>query len=175
MSFAALGLIGAGISAAGSLVGGISQANAADYQAQIAANNAKIAEQNAAHAAQAGEQQAADASQKGAANLGAIKAAIAANGLDVNSGSALDVEKSARSTSQLNTLRTENNAQQQVYGYRSQASNYEAQAELDRSEEGPDVLGGVLGGAGSLFSNASAIGTKNFGAGAGLSSLFSGG
>lgn len=173
MSFAALGLIGTAVSAFGSIAGGVAQANAADYQAQVADNNARIAQQNAAHAAQAGEQKAADASQKGAANLGAIKAAIAANGLDVNSGSALDVEKSARSTSQLNTLRTENDAQLQVYGYRSQATNYAAQAELDRSEEGPDIAGGILGGAGSLFGNASAIGTKNFGAGSGLSSLFS--
>lgn len=172
MSFAALGLIGAGLSAAGSVAGGFAQANTAAYQAKIAQNNATIARQNADHAAEAGEQQAADTSQKGAANLAAIKAGIAANGLDVNSGSAKDVETSARATSQLNTLRTENNAQDQVYGYRAQASGDDAQANLDKSEETPDIIGAGVGATGTLFGNASAIGTKNFGAGSGLSNLF---
>lgn len=173
MSFAALGLIGAGLSAAGTVAGGFAQANTAAYQAKIAQNNAAIAEQNAQRAAQAGEQQAGDTSEKGAANLASIKTAIAANNLDVNSGSALNVEKSARATSQLNTLQTERNAQEQVYGYRATAASDTAQANLDKSEETPDIIGAGIGATGTLFGNASAIGTKNFGVGSGLTSLFS--
>jgi hypothetical protein len=61
---------------------------AAAYQAQVARNNAIIAGYNATEAEQAGETQAYVTSQTAAAQGGRIKAAQAANNIDVNTGSA---------------------------------------------------------------------------------------
>ena len=48
------GLVGAGVSATGTIEGGEATSNAAAYQAQVAKNNAIIAEQNATYASNAG-------------------------------------------------------------------------------------------------------------------------
>ena len=168
-----LGLMGAAISAGGTVMSGVAQSNAANYQAQVASNNAITAQQNAVHAEQAGAVATEAQSKKGAAQQAAVKGALAANGVDVNSGSAVDVQQSAREQSKLDTLTTENNAQLQAYGYRTQSTSYQEQASLDKMTANAAIPGAVVGATGGLLSNASSIGTKaNMGT---LSSLFSGG
>ncbi|HQT65342.1 MAG TPA: hypothetical protein PLO16_12600 [Acidocella sp.] len=122
----------------------------------MAANNAKIAQENAAYATRAGEQQASAASLKGAANLGAIRASMAANNVDINTGSSLNVQQSAREQSSLDTQTTMNNALLQAYGYRTQSSNFSAQSNQNSNA-------GYLSAAGGLLSSASSIGSLNWG------------
>jgi len=142
----ALGLLGAGASAIGTLEAG-------SYQSQVARNNAQIATQNAAYAVQAGRQQADIQSRKGAAQGAAVRAGLAASGVDVNSGSAADVQEGQRETSKLDAETVLNNAELQAYGYTTQATNYTEQASQD--EEGAE-----FGAAGSLLSNASSLSFK---------------
>lgn len=162
MAFAlpAIAAVGAVTSAVGTIAGGEAQSQAAAYQAQVAQNNATIARQNAKYAIAAGHEQAAITSEKGAATGGQIKADQAANGVDVNSGSALDVQESQRGESKLDTETALNNAQLTAYGYRSQAVGYEAQSNLDTSEAQSAPIGADLAAGGSLLSNASSIGFK---------------
>lgn len=108
----------------------------ANYQAQVAKNNQTIAEQNAAYASQAGEAKAEAQSLKGASTLSAVKAAEAANSVDVNSGSALDVQETQREFNALDTRTVQNNAMLTAYGYRSQATNFGAESELQTAEAG---------------------------------------
>jgi hypothetical protein len=154
------GTAGAGISAIGAISGGLSTAAEARYQAQVASNNAAIANQNAAYSAAAGSAKAAAGSRKNAAVLGRIKAAQGANQIDVNTGSAADVQKSQRETGMLDTLTTENNALLQAYGYRSQATSYTAQSGLESAEAAQAPIGAAIGAAGGLLGNASSIGYK---------------
>ena len=156
-----LALAGTAASAAGTVEGGIAQRNAANYNAQIAANNAATANQNASYAAHAGETQATQTSLKGAEQQARIKGALAANNVDVNSGSAVDVEQSSREESKFNTELTAANAQAQVYGYRTQQAGFQAQENLDKSTASNAVPGALLSASGGLLSNASAIGTKS--------------
>lgn len=164
MAFAPLalgiGALGAGISAVGSVEQGQATANAANYQAEVTANNATIAEQNASHAIQAGQVQAAATSLKGAAQGAKIKASQAANGIDVNSGSAVDVQTSAREAEKLDTETVLSNADLQAYGYRAAATGYTAQSQLDRLTAEQAPIGADIGAAGSLLSNASGLGFK---------------
>jgi hypothetical protein len=155
-----LGIAGAGLSAIGTIAGGLSTAAEARYQSQVAANNATIANQNAAYSAAAGSEQAAASSRKNAAALGRIKAAQGANQIDVNTGSAVDVQKSERETGMLDTLTTENNALLQAYGYRSQATSYTAQSGLESAEAAQAPIGAGIAAAGGLLGNASSIGYK---------------
>ncbi len=139
------------------LVGGIVQAagikQQGDYAAQVAENNAKTAEQNAAYAREAGSEAAATASRKAAAEGATIRAGLAANGVDVNTGSAADVATGNRETGRLDAETVMNNAELQAYGYTTTAVNEKAQAEQDR-------IGASFGAAGSLLSSASSIGFK---------------
>lgn len=147
-------------SAAGTVASGIAQGNAASYQAQVAQNNAVIAQQNATYAEKAGAAQSQQESLKNAANAGSIKAAQAANGVDVNSGSNLDVQASGRELGQLDTETTENNALLQAYGYTTQATNFTAQAGLEQQEAAQAPIGAALAAGGGLLGNASALSFK---------------
>lgn len=158
------GTVGALTSAFGALSTGAANANAANYQAQVATNNATIAGQNADYAIASGLQKSQTQSLRGAAQGGRIKASQAANGVDVNSGSALDVQVGAAEASQLDTETVLNNAELAAYGYRSQQTGYEAEAELDKNKAKNDILGSELAAGGSLLGNASSIGFK-FGGG----------
>jgi hypothetical protein len=154
------GLIGAGATAAGTIAGGEATANAANFQAQVAHNNAIIEEQNANYALQAGRAQATATSLKGAATAGKIKTAQAANNVNTNTGSAVDVQESARETGKLDTETVLNNAELQYYGYRTQAVSDTAESELQKSKADEAVPGSILAASGGLLSSASAIGFK---------------
>ncbi len=168
-----LGLLGAGVSAASAIEGGYAQKNAYAYQAQVAKNNSVIANQNAVYAAEAGNTQATQTSLKDTEKQARIKGALAANGVDVNSGSAVNVEQSAREEGKLDTEMTEANAQAQMYGYRVQQTGFEAQQALDTAASQNAVPGAILGSTGGLLSSASAIGFKSPNFANNLSSLFS--
>lgn len=164
MAFAPLalaaGIAGAGISAVGAVEQGQATANAATFSAEVAKNNALIADYNAQHAIQAGQTQAAGQSLKGAAAGGKIKAGQAASGIDVNSGSALNVQQSERETAKLDTETVLSNAKLQEYGYRSQETSFKAQSELDKLTAEQAPIGATIGAGGSLLSNASGLGFK---------------
>jgi hypothetical protein len=145
-------------------IGAISQGNAnadaARYSAEVAANNAKIANQNAAYARAAGETKAYDEALKQRAQAGAITAALAANGMDVNSGSALDVRETGREVGETDVERQRSNAALQAYGYRTQATNFEAQSQLDKAQAENEATAGWLKGLGGTLSGLSSIGSK---------------
>lgn len=155
-----LGLVGAGASALGTIESGEATAHAANYQAQVAANNAVIESQNATYAVAAGQQQAANESLKGAATGGKIKTAQAANNIDVNTGSAVNVRKSNAETSELDTETVLNNAELAAYGYRSQATGFTSQSGLETATAEQAPIGADIGAGGSLLSNASSLGFK---------------
>lgn len=163
----ALMVASAVVGAAGSISSGIAAKNAADYQAAVANNNATIAQQNAEYAMKAGYAQAENQSRKGAANLGRIKTAQAASGVDVNSGSALDVQEGQRETNQLDTETVLNNAQLHAYGYRTQATNFEAESKLDTMKGEAAQTASYFKAGGDLLSSASSIGGKWTGSGGG--------
>ena len=165
MCVATLAIAGAVAGAAGSIMGGISQANAAHYQAQVAANNALIEKQNAAYAASAGSAKTEQAGFQARAQLAQVRAGEAANGLDVNSGTPADVQESEHEIGDLNTHTVANNSALQVYGYQTQAVNYQAQSAADEAQVGGDIAGGVLGGIGKLAGSPAVQGAVSGGGG----------
>jgi hypothetical protein len=157
---AVAGIAGGGVKAFGDIEGGEATKSASNYAAQVAANNAAIARQNANYAEQAGQTQASAVSMKGAATGGRIKAAQAASGVDVNSGSAAAVQQSEREISKFDTDTILNNANLKGWGYRTQATGYEAQSQLDIAEGKQAVEGGEIGATGDLLSAASGTFSK---------------
>jgi hypothetical protein len=158
---APLAIGGALLSAGGQIAGGIAQGQAASYQSQVAANNAIIAKQNATSAGTAASQDIETAGLKDRATESNTRASIAANNLDVNSGSPADVQISQRETGALNTSNVARNAGFNVYGYETQATGFQAQSELDSAEASEAPIAGAISGAGSLLSAAPNIGFAN--------------
>ena len=146
--------VGAATSAAGTIKAGQAQASNANYQAQVAANNAKIAEVNAQRATAAGEANAQATSLQSAAQLGKIKTAFGAGNIDVNTGSATDTEASQRELGSVSSRTVLNNALLEAYGYRTQATGFTAESQLQTTEAGQDIAGADIGAAGQLFSAA---------------------
>lgn len=149
-----IGIVGGIISAVGTIAAGVAQKNALDYQAQVANNNAIIAAQNAQYTIEAGQSKAATESLKQAEIGGEIKAAQAANGIDVNTGSNKAVQISQRELGNLSTKQTLANAQLQQYGYLSQQTNFQAQSKLDTYEGSQALTGAELGAAGTALGTA---------------------
>ena len=152
------GIASAGVGALGAISNANAQAANASYQAQVAKNNATIASQNAEYATQAGSEKATEASLKARERLGAVTTALAASGVDVNTGSAADVEKTQRETGSLETQQVVNNAALQAYGYRSQSTGYQAEAGLESAEAAEAPTAGLLSATGGLLGSASSLG-----------------
>lgn len=124
-------------STAMSALGQIQQGKAANasakYNAQVQENNAKVLRDNAALAGAEGSANSERQQMKTRATVGGFKAAQAANGIDVNSKSAVDVRSSAAELGQLDAITIRSNAARKAYGYETEAVNSESQAALDRA------------------------------------------
>jgi hypothetical protein len=163
-TMAVVSLVGSGIGAIGQASGAqqTAQANAAaaSYQAQVAANNQIIANQNAEYATQAGEQQATVEGLKNRSLAGTLRTDIAANNIDVNTGSAADVQTGQRQAGLLDVQTVRQNAALQSYGYRTQASNFGAQQGLQQLAAANDIQAGNIAATSSLLSGATSVADK---------------
>ena len=135
------------------------QQQAANYQAAVARNNQITANAEANYATSAGETQQESQGMATRALLGNEKAAQASSGLDVNSGSAVDVRSSAAALGALSGLNVGSNAALQAAQYQAQAGSFGAQAGLSTLQaEQAGTAGGIsafsalAGGAGNLVS-----------------------
>lgn len=141
--------ISAAAAATGAIAGGVAQSNAMSYQAAVARNQAKVMENNAIlaerqadYAGKVGLQNATTESLKGAARSAKIKTAYAANNIDPNTGSAVDVAVSQREINKLNAENVLSDAELRAYGYRSQAADFRYRAQGGRAQAGMDERAG---------------------------------
>ena len=167
MGNAALGYTSMGLGAAGGLIGGVGsilggegQAANDRYQAQVAQNNAKLAAGAANTALQQGDVLAQRDYQVGSQRTGQTRAAEGANGIDVNSGSARDVQAGIARTTALNVGAQKYNSDVQAVSDRNQTANDDTQANVDRTEASNAVTQGFIGAGTSLIGTASAVSSK---------------
>ena len=139
------------MSALGSIQQGKAAAASAKYNAQVQENNAEIARRNAQMAVEKGNAAASAEQMKTRANVGAIKAAQAASGVDVGSESSVDVRSSAAELGMLNTISIRSNAAREAYGYQTRELDALSQAQLDRSEGKSAKAAGYMGAAGTIL------------------------
>ncbi len=78
---------------------------------------------------------------------------MADNNIDVNSGSAVDLEASQRQKGQLNDETTLYNSMLQTYGYRVNATSDTVEAQLDTATAENAPIGAGLSAFGSLLGN----------------------
>jgi len=145
-----ISLVASGLGTAMSIMGQMSSAKAA---AGAANYNAAINEQNSRRAMQTGEIEAGNASMRNRAAMGATLAGQASKGIDVNSGSAVDVQTSQAELGELNALNVRSKAAQEAY-------NYKSSAVLDRAEAKNDIKAGYIGAASTAASGLGKFGTE---------------
>jgi hypothetical protein len=156
----AAAVAGAAVTAYSAVSSGEAQSKSAAYQAQVARNNASIAQANARSAEAVGAQDTLTAGEKASEQLGAVRAAAAGSGLDNNTGSPLDLQKSQRQVGAVDTQTTDYNAALKAYGFESQETSFSSTAGLQSYESGSALVGGDLKGAGSLLSGVGNLPTK---------------
>lgn len=157
---AVAGVAGTAVSFFGAQQQASSAAAAANYQAQVSRNNAIIQEQNAQAALDAGRTQEQAQRQKTAQLEGAARAAMAANGIDTTSGTALNVLGDTAKLGELDALTIRSNAGRQAYNYRVGAMSETAEAGLYDSRAASAKSAGAITGMSTILSGATSLGDK---------------
>jgi len=152
--------VGSVTSAVGSVTQGRANSDAAMYQAAVARNNALVADQNAQYAIEAGRRSESAQRQKTAQLIGAQRASMAANGIDINSGSPLNLQADTAQVGELDALTIRNNAARQAYNFRVQAGDFEANAGLLTMQAANAKKAGNIGAFSSLVGGASSVSDK---------------
>lgn len=122
---------GNALSAYGKIKEGEAAQASANYNAAVQRANAAQAKSNQQLASQAGMAQEGMVQQKTRAESGQTVANQAGSGIDVNSGSAVDVQASEAELGQLDAMTIRSNATKEAYGYQVQEVNDKSQANLD--------------------------------------------
>ena len=162
-------IVSAVASVGGTVMNAMAQSQAAAYQAAIAQRNAQIArnnqvimENNAKAAEAAGASKADQEALQTRELIGRQKASAAASGLEVNSGSALDITSGTAGLGMWTGFNVRDEAsrraanfRQQGANYGAQAGNYDIQAEAGASASDSALVGGALSAAGGVFKGVS--------------------
>lgn len=163
----AIGGVGLAASAGGSILGAIGEKKKAaatsqmySYQAGISDLNRRIALGNRDFTIYAGGEEAKRFGMKSAQTAGSIKAKQAASGIDVNSGSSVDVQKGQKTVSDLDMATIRNNAARKAYGYELEAETAGKQSEMYSAASSNSLEAGNIAAAGSLISGASSVSSK---------------
>lgn len=120
----AMQAFGAGASAVGSYKQAQTQQDVLNYQSKVAANNAEIANEQASQALVVGAQQETNSMLHTGTVMGAQRAAMAANGITLDQGTATDVLTSTQAMGNVDQLTIHDNALRQAWGYKNQAQNF---------------------------------------------------
>ncbi|NIF51403.1 hypothetical protein [Burkholderia sp. Ax-1724] len=151
---------GAAASAYGAIKQGQAASAASDYQAQVARNNQIVSNAYAKQAQSDGENQVAAKQAQTSQMIGAERAAMAANGVDLDSGSALRIQGDTAKLGDVDAMTIRNNAARQAYGYQLQGLSYSQQAGLDEASASNAKTAGYLGAFSSIVSGASSVAGK---------------
>lgn len=151
---------GTGLSAIGSANTAAANRANAEYQAEVARNNQIISEQNAQYAAKASSAAVTRQQLRERDKIGALTAAMGASGIDVNTGSAARVRSSAVKLGQLDTETKAQEGALRIYGYRTTAANYGAQAGLYDQAADQASTAGLLGVGSTLLTGFGNLSTK---------------
>ena len=178
MSFIAVAIGVATISATMSGIQAKNQAqaerNAAEFNAQVANNNASIAAQQRSTTLQQGEVEAHKSMRDQAQMIGAQRAQMAANGIDLTQGSAQDILASTKFLGGIDVNTIQSNAARQAWGYEVQGMNDKNAATMETwkaNSINPGQIGAMAAGSSLLSSIGSAAssyaGSKGGGGGGG--------
>ncbi len=148
------------LGAVGGIMQGVAAKQSGDYQAAVARNNATMARQAADIESAKGAQDAQAQDQKNKALQGAQVAALAASGVDITSGSPLDLQESSAKVGRLDTLTTRYNSDKRTNALQNQALQFDAEADVQKAKGNYGLLGGFISAESSILGGVSSFSDK---------------
>ena len=152
--------LGAMAQAQGQRHAAAAKANEYRYQAQVDDNNRKVALWKAQDAKDRGAKEEASLRTKVAQLKGRQKSALAASGVEIGDGSALDILGDTAALGELDALTIRSNAEREAYEQKVNASNLAANASMKRMGADNAIIAGRIGARTSLLSGAGSIASK---------------
>lgn len=150
-----LSLVGAATKGIGSYSSTKAQQSSLDYQASVADQNAQLEQDRASIALDNGVSNVQNQGLKTAQTKGMQTANLAANGVDLGTGSARDVLTSTQLMGQRDADQLQTNALREAWGYSTQAADTANNAAKLRTMAGN--ISPALSGASSLLGSASQV------------------
>lgn len=146
-----MALIPVAIAVAGGVMGAQNAKQEGAFNAGMFKQNAALKDQAANDTIASGNTSADWQRVRTGQAIGTQRAVQAANGIDVNSGSAAQLQDDTAMIGELDALTIQNNAAREAYGYRIQAQQDRANAAQTVTNAGNKATGSILGGLGSAF------------------------
>jgi hypothetical protein len=146
------------VSAYGAYSSARGQRQALEYQSKVDANNATVAEWQAQDAEKRGQETATRARRENAQLRGAQRVSLAANGLDLNSGSALSLLDDTEYFGAVDQQTIANNTTQEAWALRNRAANFTAASNLHKA--GASNIKPAFVAGSSILSSASSVADK---------------
>lgn len=117
----------------GAISNSIALESQAAYKQQQSNFNAKMAELESQNALQQGDFQSQEIQRNANNAIGQSRVSAAAGGIEVNSGSAMDVQNSISKVSSIDILTAKNNAVRKAYGYNVEANNDTTEGQIAKN------------------------------------------
>lgn len=146
-----MALIPVAIAMVGGMMGAQNAKQEGAYNAGMLNKNAALKDQAAQETINAGDTSADWQRVRTGQAVGTQRSVQAANGIDVNSGSAAQLQDDTAMIGELDALTIQNNAAREAYGYRIQADQDRSNAVQTLTNAGNKATGSILGGMGSAF------------------------
>jgi hypothetical protein len=150
---------GAGLSAYSASEAASARKDQLKYQEAVARNNQKIAEWQRSLTLQDAETAASQKLQEKAQLQGRQRAALAANGVAIGEGSALDLLATTEFNAQSDIADIQSSAARRAWGYENEGKGLQGQADFNSSVASSisPAKEGAIAGAGSLLSSAGSL------------------
>ena len=159
-----LPLISGVLSTAFSVVGQMQQGKAAaaqaEYQAAVGRNNEILARRAADDARLRGDEAARRKAVETKQLAGRQRAVLAANGVLVDQGSALDITSDTAEIGKLDELTIRSNAEREALGFEAQGMNFNASANLNQMRADNASSSATAGAFGTILSGAGSVASK---------------
>lgn len=146
------GVAAAGFSILGGLLKGMAAYQSGQFNAGVSRQNARLADASATDAILRGQFAAVSSRLQAGRLAGQQKTALASSGVQVNSGSALDLLNDTSMMSDFDAKMVANRAAREAWGYKTQADQFRQRASMEeaggKAALGESILGGVDQGVG---------------------------
>ena len=146
-----MALIPVAISLVGGMMGAQNAKQEGAFNAGMLNRNAALKDQAADETQFAGDTSADWQRVRTGQAVGTQRSVQAANGIDVNSGSAAQLQDDTAMIGELDALTIQNNAAREAFGYRIQADQDRMNARQTLTNAGNKATGSILGGIGGAF------------------------
>ncbi len=146
-----MALIPVAIAMVGGMMGAQNAKQEGAFNSSMLTGNAALKDQAAQETINAGDTSADWQRVRTGQAVGTQRSVQAANGIDVNSGSAAQLQDDTAMLGELDALTIQNNAAREAYGYKVQAKQDRLNATQVTTNAGNKATGSILGGLGSAF------------------------